>query len=140
MKTGSKTGVSRPGTSRAWRCCCSAIIGMPGPLRGLPTHHAAGRADSDAIDGAIGRYRRLVVVGADADLAAVLTRLLRADRLDVEVAYRAAPAHPGDPDIPAANRTPGGTARPARFRPAGDPDPRRDRVGDRRPGRLAAGR
>jgi hypothetical protein len=32
-------------------------------------------------------HRRLVVVGSDADLAAVLTRLLRADRLDVEVAH-----------------------------------------------------
>jgi hypothetical protein len=56
----------------------------PGALTGLPTH----RADSDAeIASAIGPYRRLVVVGGDADLAAVLTRLLRADRLDIEVAY-----------------------------------------------------
>ena len=31
--------------------------------------------------------RRLVVVGSHADLATVLTRLLRADRLDVEVAH-----------------------------------------------------
>jgi hypothetical protein len=31
--------------------------------------------------------RRVVVVGSDADLAAVLTRLLRADRLDVEVGH-----------------------------------------------------
>lgn len=31
--------------------------------------------------------RRLVVVGADADLAAVLLRLLRTERLDVEVAF-----------------------------------------------------
>jgi hypothetical protein len=31
--------------------------------------------------------RRLIVVGSDADLAAVLTRLLRTDRLDVEVAH-----------------------------------------------------
>jgi len=30
---------------------------------------------------------RLVVIGAHADLAAVLTRLLRADRLDIEVAH-----------------------------------------------------
>ncbi|WP_156688477.1 peptidase M50 [Mycobacterium sp. Marseille-P9652] len=52
---------------------------VPGPLTGLPVH-------SD-VDPAIGHFRRLVVVGADADLAAVLTRLLRADRLDVEVAY-----------------------------------------------------
>ncbi len=53
---------------------------VPGPLTGLPVH----RADVEA---AIGPYRRVAVVGADADLAAVLTGLLRADRLDVEVAY-----------------------------------------------------
>ncbi|MBI2694654.1 peptidase M50 [Mycobacterium nebraskense] len=53
---------------------------VPRPLIGLPVHTAD-------LDAAIGPYRRLVVVGADADLAAVLTRLLRADRLDIEVAY-----------------------------------------------------
>ncbi len=53
---------------------------VPRALTGLPVHTAD-------IDTAIGQYRRLVVVGADADLAAVLTRLLRAERLDVEVAY-----------------------------------------------------
>ncbi|OBG91066.1 peptidase M50 [Mycobacterium sp. E3251] len=53
---------------------------VPRPLTGMPVHSAG-------TDAAIGRYRRLVVVGADADLAAVLTRLLRADRLDIEVAY-----------------------------------------------------
>ena len=57
---------------------------VPRPLIGLPTHRADGPAD---IDAAIGQYQRLVVVGADADLATVLTRLLRADRLDIEVAY-----------------------------------------------------
>ncbi|UGU00965.1 peptidase M50 [Mycobacterium intracellulare] len=55
-----------------------------GPLRGLRAHRIAGEPDLDA---AIGPFPRLVVVGADADLAAVLTRLLRAERLDVEVAY-----------------------------------------------------
>jgi len=43
--------------------------------------------DPDDIDAAIGWARRLVVIGADADLAAVLTLLLRAGRLDVEVGY-----------------------------------------------------
>jgi hypothetical protein len=57
---------------------------LPGPLDGLPVHDAA---DVAAIDAVIGPYRRLVVVGADADLAAVLSRLLRAERLDVEVAF-----------------------------------------------------
>jgi hypothetical protein len=53
---------------------------VPRALTGLPVHSAD-------LDAAVGLYRRLVVVGADADLAAVLTRLLRAERLDVEVAY-----------------------------------------------------
>jgi hypothetical protein len=56
----------------------------PAPLRDLPVHRADGPA---GIDAAIGPYRRLVVVGTDADLAAVLSRLLHAERLDVEVAY-----------------------------------------------------
>jgi hypothetical protein len=55
-----------------------------GSLAGLPSYRVAGPAD---IDAAIGPYRRFAVVGADADLAAVLTRLLRAERLDIEVAY-----------------------------------------------------
>jgi hypothetical protein len=50
----------------------------------MRAHRVVGEPD---IDAAIGPYPRLVVVGADADLAAVLTRLLRAERLDVEVAY-----------------------------------------------------
>jgi hypothetical protein len=54
---------------------------LPRPLRGL-TVLAPG--DTDA---AIAPARRLVVVGADADLASVLTRLMRAELLDVEVAY-----------------------------------------------------
>lgn len=60
---------------------------LPGSLRGLPIHRAESAADTAAIDAAVGPYRRLVVVGADADLAAVLSRLLRAERLDVEIAY-----------------------------------------------------
>jgi len=60
---------------------------VPRPLRGLTVRHTEGPADVAAIDDAIGPYRRLVVVGADADLAALLTRLLRAERLDIEVAY-----------------------------------------------------
>lgn len=50
---------------------------MPRPLRDLPRTDLAGVAD----------WRRVVVVGSDADLAAVLKALLRADRLDVEVAH-----------------------------------------------------
>lgn len=54
------------------------------PLRDMHTHRVTGETDVDA---AIGPYRRLVVLGGDAELAAVLTRLLRAERLDIEVAY-----------------------------------------------------
>jgi hypothetical protein len=59
----------------------------PAALRDLPLHRAQNSGDPAGIDAAIGPYRRLVVVGVDADLAAVLSRLLRAERLDVEVAY-----------------------------------------------------
>lgn len=49
---------------------------VPRPLRDLP------RVDVDDL----GTPRRVVVTGGDAELAAVLTALLRAERLDVEVA------------------------------------------------------
>jgi len=62
-------------------------VRAPAALRDLPVHRAENSADPAGIDAAIGPYRRLVVVGVDADLAAVLSRLLRAERLDVEVAY-----------------------------------------------------
>jgi hypothetical protein len=58
--------------------------GLPRALTGLPSQRTADPGD---IDAAAERCRRLIVVGADADLAAVLTRLLRTDRLDVEVGY-----------------------------------------------------
>jgi hypothetical protein len=52
-------------------------------LASLPCRDVTAAADVDAAaEGA----RRLVVVGDDADLATVLTRLMRLDRLDVEVA------------------------------------------------------
>ena len=50
---------------------------MPRPLRGLP------RVEPDAA----GTARRIIVTGDDAQLATVLTVLLRTDRLDVEVAH-----------------------------------------------------
>ncbi|MCV7198215.1 peptidase M50 [Mycobacterium angelicum] len=58
--------------------------GVPRSLAGLPVFVGEPGDGLDAIDGP---YRRLIVVGTDADLAAVLTRLLRAERLDVEVGY-----------------------------------------------------
>ena len=54
---------------------------LPRPLTGLRV------IESGDIDAALAWARRLVVVGVDADLATVLTRLLRAERLDVEVGY-----------------------------------------------------
>lgn len=60
---------------------------VPRPLRGLAAVFVDDNAGPEALDAAIDRYRRLVVVGDDPDLARVLTRLLRADRLDVEVGY-----------------------------------------------------
>lgn len=56
---------------------------LPRPLRNLPVVGIDDIADA----------RRVVVVGSDADLAAVLTRLLRADRLDVEVGHVRRPWH-----------------------------------------------
>lgn len=54
---------------------------VPRTLRGLPM------VDPGSIDTALGWARRLIVIGSDADLAAALTRLLRAERLDVEVGF-----------------------------------------------------
>lgn len=56
---------------------------MPRGLAGLDTVEVAGSADVDA---ASAGARRLVVVGSDADLATVLTRLMRTERLGVELA------------------------------------------------------
>ena len=44
-------------------------------------------ADPAGLDSAVADARRVAVVGSDADLAAVLTRLLRSERLDIEVAH-----------------------------------------------------
>jgi hypothetical protein len=60
---------------------------VPRPLAGLPAVRIGVRADGEVLEAAIAGVRRVVVVGADADLATVLTLLLRAGRLDVEVGY-----------------------------------------------------
>src|ERR1700761_3186249 len=60
---------------------------LPGRLAGLPAVRIDDRADSKVLEAAIAGVRRVVVVGIDADLATVLTRLLRAGRPDVEVGY-----------------------------------------------------
>lgn len=53
---------------------------VPRPLRALP---AVGIDDIDDIEA----NRRVIVTGSASDVAVVLTRLLQADRLDVEVAH-----------------------------------------------------
>ena len=76
----------------------------PRPLAALPV---ARNADAAVIDGAAGEFRRLVVNGSDADLAVVLSRLLRSDALDVEVAH----VRPGPGGWLAARRAVSGAAR-----------------------------
>ncbi|HEY7052093.1 MAG TPA: peptidase M50 [Mycobacterium sp.] len=56
---------------------CFSGATLPRPLRKLPV---VGRAEA-------GDYKRLVVVGCKADLAEVLTHLMRTERLDVEVGF-----------------------------------------------------
>ncbi|MEO8814795.1 MAG: peptidase M50 [Mycobacterium sp.] len=56
-------------------------------MAGLPVLPVGGPNDRAGVDAAIGKFARLVVVGDDAELALVLSRLLRAERLDVEVGY-----------------------------------------------------
>jgi len=57
---------------------------LPRALAALPCREAV---DAAAIDEAVDGARRVLVAGSDADLAGVLTRLLRHDLLDVEVAH-----------------------------------------------------
>ena len=57
---------------------------LPRALASLPCHDSP---DADAIDAAVEGASRVVVVGSAADLATVLTRLMRTERLDVEVAH-----------------------------------------------------
>lgn len=56
----------------------------PRPLSGVQAARIGGPGDVEA---AIAGCRRVAVVGSHADLAAVLTGLMRAERLDVEVAH-----------------------------------------------------
>ncbi|BBY63392.1 peptidase M50 [Mycolicibacterium helvum] len=56
---------------------------LPRALASLPRHDDP---DPDAIDAAVKGASRVVIVGSAADLATVLTRLMRTERLDIEVA------------------------------------------------------
>lgn len=64
-------------------------VGPPHGSRGLATVRAAARPGRAEIDPLLASSTlvRLVVAGTDADLAAALVRLLRRERLDVEVAF-----------------------------------------------------
>lgn len=59
---------------------------VPRPLGDLPVVTVGDPTDVPSILDATADARRVIVLGTHADLAAVLTRLLRTDRLDVEVA------------------------------------------------------
>jgi hypothetical protein len=57
---------------------------IPHALRSLPVNPVN---DRDSIDRALDGIGRAVVLGSEGELAAVLTRLMRSDRLDIEVAH-----------------------------------------------------
>jgi hypothetical protein len=64
-------------------------VNSSGVVAGVPEVALPTRPDRTAVDPVLAEHepQRVVVAGTDADLAAVLTRLLRTDRLGVEVAY-----------------------------------------------------
>lgn len=67
-------------------CSADGGVGFPADLVAVPLPARPGRADVDPVLHELAP-RRLVVAGTDADLAAVLVRLLRTERLGIEVAY-----------------------------------------------------
>jgi hypothetical protein len=75
---------------------------VPRALSGLPVHDVGAPTDVDPLVGA----GRMIVVGGLADLGTVLTRLLRADRLDVEVGLVSRPWHARRARTGAARRVP----------------------------------
>ena len=83
------------------------VFGDAPPPRSLGALPAARACDAAAIDEAASEFRRLAVAGSDADLAVVLSRLMRTDALDVEVAH----VRPGPGGWLAARRAVSGTAR-----------------------------
>ncbi len=83
------------------------VFGDAPPPRALGRLPALLAGDAAVIDAAARDARRLVVVGTDADLAAVLSRLMRTESLDVEVAH----VPPGPRSWLAARRAVSGTAR-----------------------------
>ena len=70
------------------------IGNIPSALATLPSSHVGEIPTQDQIDASLDGCGRLVVVGEDAALAATLTRLMRTERLDVELAYVTAAKSP----------------------------------------------
>lgn len=95
MNTQSKTGIT------------VLVFGQSPQPRALAALPAVRAHDTAEIDEAARASRRLVVAGSDADLAAVLSRLMRTDALDVEVAH----VRPGPGSWLAGRRAVSGTAR-----------------------------
>jgi hypothetical protein len=75
---------------------------VPRALRDLPVHDVANPTDVDPLVGA----HRMIVLGGRADLGIVLTRLLRAERLDVEVGLVGRPWHARRARTAGARRVP----------------------------------
>jgi hypothetical protein len=98
---------------------------MPPALAGsLAVERVPARPGRDALDPLLGRLgeRRLVVAGTDADLAAVVLRLLRTERLGtVPVGY--VPARPDESAAAAAFGLPAQLDQALRIALHGDPDP-----------------
>ncbi|MDG3010084.1 hypothetical protein G4X40_07965 [Rhodococcus sp. D2-41] len=70
------------------------IGSTPPELSALPSSQVGEIPTQTQIDASLDGCRRLVVVGQDAALAAALTRLMRTERLDVELAYVSAEKSP----------------------------------------------
>jgi hypothetical protein len=60
---------------------------VPAALAHVPAVAVPARPGREDVDPVLDKARRLVVLGDDADLAAVVVRLLRRERLDIEIAY-----------------------------------------------------
>ncbi|WP_245633655.1 hypothetical protein [Amycolatopsis jejuensis] len=87
---------------------CAAAADLPARLGDVPLVHAGARPGKAEIDLLLGEYDRLVVLGTDGDLAAVVVRLMRREALPgvsvgfvpTEPGSRVGPAWrlPADPD------------------------------------------
>lgn len=74
---------------------------VPRALADLPLYDIATADDLDPASS-----RRVIVLGTDADLSLVLTRLLRSDRLDVEVGFPSSARHARSARTGQARRVP----------------------------------